>query len=159
MSLLLLKRNVLPRRARGKASPNKHSARRPRIYCGTGVTSTGFTLGNNFVEGMIKGTEPARPQSLPPIFKEIVNGVTDSTHYDPYIGGLKDAGGIVGTGFTQGVEDSLNVSIEQGLNFADSKTIANKLLGTPEEIGMIGLEAGERYAADFYNRFCRYLCR
>lgn len=112
---------------------------------------TGFTFGNNFVEGMIKGTGPARPQSLPPIFKEIVNGITDSTHYDPYIDDLKNAGGIVGTGFTQGVEDSLNVSIEQGLTLADSKTIANKLLGTPEEIGMMGLEAGERYATDFSN--------
>ena len=113
--------------------------------------NTGYSAYRNFTQGAYAAMGPVIPQSLPPLLKEIMDGVTDSTLYDPYVGGLKDAGGIVGTGFTQGVEDSLNVSIEQGLTLADSKTIANKLLGTPEEIGMMGLEAGERYAADFSN--------
>ena len=113
--------------------------------------NSGFSTFSNYTQGAYAGVGSLIPRSLPPLFKKIMDGVTDSTHYDPYIDGLKNAGGIVGTGFTRGVEDSLNVSIEQGLNFADSKTIANKLLGTPEEIGMMGLEAGERYAADFSN--------
>jgi hypothetical protein len=113
--------------------------------------NVGMSTYSNYLDGAKQSLHPLIQQSLPPLFKEIVGGVTDKTHYDPYIDGLKDAGGIVGTGFTQGVEDSLNVSIEQGLTLADSKTIANKLLGTPEEIGMMGLEAGERYATDFSN--------
>ena len=57
-----MKCNVFPRRARGKHSHNKHSARMPHIYCGTGARSgtPGDGINPAVLRGRLAGGVPER---------------------------------------------------------------------------------------------------
>lgn len=95
-------------------------------------------VGEKISGGINDGTANNHGESLSPFMRDkIVNPMIDPANYDPYMGGIYEAGNRLGKSFSDGTSESLMIE--------DSMTIAKRLLSSSEDIS----EQGYLYGMSF----------